>query len=87
MAPDADTKASEVESISDVLVSASGATPYSVICTSESVAKPRAGAAFSRCSSMSVIKSSILNDLSHKSGSTFEFCTLALGAKNCREPV
>ena len=65
-APDAHTKASEVDSISDVLVSASGATRDSVICTSELVVKPKAGSAFSHCSSMSVIKSSILNDLSRK---------------------
>ena len=71
MAPDADTKALDVQSMSDVLVSASGATPDSVICTSELVAKPNAGAAFSRCSSMSVIKMSILNELARKSGSTF----------------
>ena len=66
VAPDADTKASEVESISDVLVSASGATPDSVICTSELFVKPKAGSAFSHCSSMTVVESSILNDLSRK---------------------
>ena len=70
-------------STSDVLVSASGVTPDSVICTSEKIAKHRAGAAFLHCSSMSATKSSTLNHLLHKSGSTFEFFTFALGAKIC----
>ena len=58
MASDADTKTSGIESTSDALVSASGATPDSVICTSELIAKHKAGATFSHCSSMSAAQSS-----------------------------
>ena len=67
----------------DVLVSPSRVTPDSVICKSETIAKHRAVAAFLLCSSMSATNSSILNHLLHKSGSTFEFFTFALGAKIC----
>ena len=58
VAPDADTKTSEIESTSDALVCASGAAPDSVICTSELIAKHKAGATFSHCSSMSATQSS-----------------------------
>ena len=47
MAPAADTKTSEIDSTSDALVFASGATPDSLICTSELIAKHKAGATFS----------------------------------------
>ena len=71
-------------STSDVLVTASGVTPDSVICTSESIAKHRAGPAFLHCSSMSANKSSILNKIvCINQVQLFRFRRFVLGAKIC----